>query len=170
MRLALADTPKLALRLMLAHVIGGGRWWRMEAEPQRPATTMIGASMGELLSQAGFTDRQKETATLAAGTQLIDTLGSTLKVDIGRHWHPDDTFFTLVKDREVVAAMLSEVIGATAANSYLTETVTKKKVVIRKALAGEGRAKVEAWLPRYMSFPQQGYTKRPMRPAQRAQA
>ena len=50
--------------------------------------------------------------------------------------------------------MLTEVIGARAADSYLTATGTAKKEVVRKALAGDGRSKVTGWLPRYMAFPQ----------------
>ena len=92
--------------------------------------------------------------TLAAGTDLIDTLGQRLRVDCLQHWQPDETFFALVKDREAVSGMLAEVIGETAASSYLTEPGTKKKAIIRKALAGDGRTKVENWTPRYMAFPQ----------------
>ena len=58
--------------------------------------------------------------------------------------------------------MLTEVIGARAAKSYLTETGTKKKAIIRKALAGEGRTKVDGWMPRTLTFPQRGYTQRPL--------
>ncbi len=208
-RLAVADSPKIALRLMLAHAIGGGRWWKVEAEPQRPATTMIGDAIASLPSQTAFDERRKEVVaqlgldddestlvrlghdgvrtatvfallldlpdkqvmrilaiimaeTLAAGTGLIDTIGVTLKVDVGQHWQPDDTFFALIKDRETVSGMLAEVIGETAATSYLTETGTKKKAIIRKALAGDGRTKVESWTPRTMAFPQAGYTSRPL--------
>jgi len=60
------------------------------------------------------------------------------------------------------------VIGETAATGYLTEPGTKKKAIIRKALAGEGRSKVENWTPRYMAFPQRGYTGRAMTAATRA--
>jgi ParB family chromosome partitioning protein len=84
--------------------------------------------------------------TLAAGTDLIDTLGQRLKVDCLQHWQPDEPFFVLVKDREAVSGMLAEVIGETAANSYLTEPGIKK-AIIRKALAGDGRSKVEGWSP-----------------------
>ena len=194
---------------MLAHILGGGHWWQVVPDPQRPATTLIGDAIAALPTEAAFTerrqaataklgigevdgvivDRQSDCArtadifarlselsdadvmglvgivmavTLAAGTNLIDTLGATLKVDIGQHWTPDDTFFALVKDREAVSAMLSEVIGASAAKSYLTETGTKKKAVIRKALAGEGRTKVKGWTPRILTFPQRGYTQRPL--------
>ncbi|MEQ1698304.1 MAG: ParB N-terminal domain-containing protein [Hyphomicrobiaceae bacterium] len=100
--------------------------------------------------------------TLSMGTGLIDTLGQALNVDVGHHWRPDDLFFDLAKDREAVSAMLSEVIGETAARSYLTETGTKKKAIIRKALSGNGRTKVEGWLPRYVQFPQAQYTGRPL--------
>ena len=93
-----------------------------------------------------------------------------MAVDVGTHWQPDDLFFDLAKDREAVGAMLTEVIGETAARSYLTETGTKKKALIRKALAGDGRTKVEGWLPRYMSFPQVGYTVRAIKAQQRATA
>jgi ParB family transcriptional regulator, chromosome partitioning protein len=208
-RLAVAGAPGVALRLMLAHVIGGGQWWQVVPEPQRPATPAIGDAIAALPSEAAFKERRQAAAaklgigdmdgvivdrqsdcartadifarlselsdvdvasivavvmaeTLAAGTTLIDTLGGTLKVDIGRYWTPDDTFFSLVKDRETILAMLADVIGASAAKSYLTETGTKKKTIIRKALAGEGRTKVEGWTPRTLAFPQRGYTQRPL--------
>ena len=208
-RLAVVDAPDIALRLMLAHVIGGGRWWGVEAEPQRPETPAIGEAVAGLASESAFAKRHAKAAkmlrvetdsapivahdasgcrtaevfarlldmtdaqvgqvlavvmaeTLAAGSNLIDTLGQRLEVDCLRHWQPDDTYFALVRDREAVSGMLAEVIGETAANTYLTEPGTRKKAIIRKALAGEGRTKVEQWRPRYMTFPQGGYTKRPL--------
>jgi len=56
--------------------------------------------------------------------------------------------------------MLAEVIGQREADCYLTATGTKKKEIIRMALTGISREKVEGWLPRYMRFPQSGYTER----------
>jgi ParB family transcriptional regulator, chromosome partitioning protein len=98
--------------------------------------------------------------TLAMGTGLIDTLGQVLNVDVGDHRQPDDLFFDVAKDREAVSAMLTKVIGETAARGYMIETGTgtKKKMIIRKALVGDGRTRVEGWLPRYRRFPQQQYT------------
>ena len=101
--------------------------------------------------------------TLAAGSALIDTLGQQLAVDVGAQWQPDDMFFGLLGDREMIGAMLAEVIGERAADSYLTATGTAKKEIVRKALAGDGRSKVTGWLPRYMAFPQGAYTERPLR-------
>ena len=206
-RLAVAQVPEVGLRLALAHMIGGGAHWRVEAEPQMPLTEAIAAWRDTLPTRSALSDLRRDAIaalgldddaliapdhdgartvavfdrlsgmserhvlellavvmaeTLAMGTTLIDTLGVQLGVDVGAHWQPDDLFFDLVRDREVTSAMLTEVIGEPAARSSLTETGTKKKALIRKALDGDGRTKVEGWLPRTMRFPQTGYTTRPM--------
>ena len=96
------------------------------------------------------------------GTGLLDCAGQTLKVDPGASWQPDDLFFDLAKDRDAIGGMLGEVIGAAAARCYGAETGPKKKAIIRKALAGDGRTKVTGWLPGYFRFPQAGYTGRPL--------
>ncbi|MGE0851985.1 MAG: ParB/RepB/Spo0J family partition protein [Hyphomicrobiaceae bacterium] len=206
-RLAVADAPEVALRVMLAHAIGGGRWWKVEAEPQRPANAEVGEASAKLASESTFAKKRARIAkllrldsetdrivwhdatgnrtaevfarlldmsdtqvmqvlalvmaeTLAVGTDLVDTLGLHLKVDCLKHWQPDEPFFVLVKDREAVNGMLAEVIGETAANTYLTEPGTKKKAIIRKALDGDGRTRKEGWTPRYLAFPRGQYTKR----------
>ena len=214
-RLAVAKSPKVALRLALAHMIGGSKLWTVEAEPQTPCNDAIASWRETLPTRTAFaairdetqatlgvegkslvqeSTRGEQTAaifarlsglsdnevltllavvmaeTLAMGTDLIDTLGTTLEVNIASHWQPDDLFFELVRDREAVTAMLTEVIGETAARTYLTDTGTKKKALIRKALAGERRPKVEGWLPRYLRFPQAQYTERPMTSGRRAAA
>lgn len=214
-RLAVASAPKVALRLVLAHMIGGGQHWRVQAEPQTPHNEAIAALRETLPTQTRFTELRRDAIarfgledeallvpdhdgartaavferlmeltdkdviallavamaeTLAMGTDLIDLLGARLAVDIARHWQPDDLFFDLARDREVVGAMLIDVIGETTARSYLTETGTKKKALIRKALAGDGRTKVDGWLPRYMQFPQEQYTGRPAIGPQRRHA
>lgn len=209
-RLAVARTPKVALRLLLAHVIGGAKWWKVEPERQAPHSDAIGAAIASLPTQAAFNTLRDEAMsalglgddeeslvaydlsgaraaavfakllempdkdvnrllavvmaeTLAAGTALIDTLGQQLAVDVGAQWQPDAMFFDLLRDRESIGAMLAEMIGKRAADSYLTATGTAKKDIMRKALTGDGRNKVTGWLPRYMAFPQGGYTERPLR-------
>lgn len=207
-QLAVADAPKVALRLVLAHMIGGSRLWNVEAEPQSPASEAIAAWRETLPTREAFDAKRAEAVvalgldgdealvahdangartaavfsrlmdiadkdvlrllavvmaeTLSLGTDLIDALGVQLKVDVATTWQPDDQFFALVRDRDVVSAMLAEVIGETAARSYLTDTGTKKKTLIRKALAGDGRSKVDSWTPRYFRFPLARYTERPL--------
>jgi ParB family transcriptional regulator, chromosome partitioning protein len=214
-QLAVASAPKVAFRLALAHMIGGGQHWHVQPEPQTPHNEAIAAACETLPTKTAFADLRRDAIarlslddaaliapdhdgastaavferlielpdkdvlallaivmaeTLAMGTALIDALGARLEVDVGTRWQPDDLFFDLARDREAVGAMLSEVIGETAARGYLTETGTKKKALIRKALAGVGRTKVEKWRPRYMAFPQTGYTHRLILARQRATA
>lgn len=98
--------------------------------------------------------------TLALGSTLVDMLGTALKADCLKDWQPDAALFDLIRDREVTTAMLAEVIGETAARSYLTATGTKKKEIIRNALTGTNRQKITGWQPRWMAFPQSRYTER----------
>jgi ParB family transcriptional regulator, chromosome partitioning protein len=99
--------------------------------------------------------------TLASGTDLIETLGVELRVDMADYWVADDAFYALVRDREVSTAMLSEVGGATVAQANANEKVKTIKSVINDHLTGEGgRAKRDKWIPRWMAFPPTAYTQR----------
>lgn len=100
--------------------------------------------------------------TLALGTEIVDALGAALNVDVMETWTPNDTFFELIRDKQVLNAMLAEMIGKTAAESYLTDTGVKKKAIIRKTLSGDGRKKISGWHPRWMAFPATAYTDRPL--------
>ena len=100
--------------------------------------------------------------TLAMGTGLVDALGSDLEVDVLKDWQPDATFFDLMRDKDTLTAMLGEVAGKQAADTYLTATGAKKKEIIQNALTGTSRRKTENWKPRWMAFPQGQYTKRPL--------
>lgn len=209
-RLAVARTPKVALRLLVAHAIGGAKWWKVEPERQTAHSEAIGAAIAALPTQAAFSALRDEMVsalglgddvgaliandssgartaavfaklldmpdkdvtrllavvmaeTLAVGTALIDALGQQLAVDVGAQWQPDEMLFGLLRDRQTIGAMQTEVIGKRAADSYLTATGTAKKEIMRRALAGDGRSKVTGWLPRYMAFPQGAYTERPLR-------
>lgn len=107
--------------------------------------------------------------TLAAGSVEVEAAGTYLAVDIAQFWTPDEAFFDGIKDREAVNAMLREVGGKKVADGNLTEKVRTQKAILRDYLDGTGgRPKVEAWTPRWMSFPASAYTKRPFPPAQKA--
>jgi hypothetical protein len=77
------------------------------------------------------------------------------KLEFLRHGELDD-----IRDREALGAMLAEVAGKQASETHLTATGAKKKGIIRMALDGNGRAKKDNWKPKWMAFPQAGYTKR----------
>ncbi|MGX9182127.1 hypothetical protein [Mesorhizobium sp. BHbdii] len=99
--------------------------------------------------------------TLAAGSALIEALGNHLNVNVGAYWQPDESFFDLLRDREVANAMLADVGGKLVADGDVAEKVKTQKTIIRDFLCGDnGRQKVDGWLPRWMKFPVESYTDR----------
>lgn len=99
--------------------------------------------------------------TLATGSELIETLGLHLSVDMTRYWSADAAFYDLLRDREVATAILAEVGGSAVASANAKEKGKTIKGVIADCLTGEnGRAKREAWVPRWMAFPPSAYTER----------
>jgi ParB family transcriptional regulator, chromosome partitioning protein len=91
--------------------------------------------------------------TLAAGSALVEAAGVVIKPNVGRWWAMDDTFLDLVRDRTAVNAMLGEVAGEEVADANVSETAKVQKKIVRDYLTGEGRERVEGFLPRYMAFP-----------------
>jgi ParB family chromosome partitioning protein len=99
--------------------------------------------------------------SLEAGSALVDAVGMHQGLDPNGKWTPDETFFDLIRDREVANRMLAEVAGKKVADGNAAEKVRTQKAIIRDCLAGENnRKKVEGWVPRYMQFPALAYTKR----------
>jgi ParB family chromosome partitioning protein len=99
--------------------------------------------------------------TLASGTGLIETIGLHLGVKMADYWVADDAFYGLIRDREVLTEMLREIGGDTVAQAHAAEKGKTIKGVIGDYLTGgNGRAKVENWVPRWMAFPPSAYTQR----------
>lgn len=99
--------------------------------------------------------------TLEAGAPVVEALGHILSVDMADWWEPDDVFFDLLRDKPAINAMLAEVAGKHAAKDGVNKTAKIQKDTIRGFREGrDGAVKPEGWLPRYMRFPMQGYTKR----------
>ena len=99
--------------------------------------------------------------TLAAASPAVDAVGLTLGVDMADWWETDEAFFDLIRDREVLVAMLRDVGGKSIAEANTGEKTKTIKAVIADRLDGaNGRAKVDRWVPRWMSFPPAGYTAR----------
>jgi ParB family chromosome partitioning protein len=99
--------------------------------------------------------------TLEAGSAVVEALGAHLKLDMGAVWQPDEAFFDLIRDRQVVNAMVAEVAGKRSADANVAEKLKTQKQIIRDSLTGSnGRDKVEAWLPGWMQVPVRSYTDR----------
>jgi ParB family chromosome partitioning protein len=99
--------------------------------------------------------------TLASGSTLIETVGVQLGTNMTDYWTADEAFYSLIRDREVLAAILSEVGGAAVAQAHVAEKGKTIKSVINDYLTGDnGRTKIAAWVPRWMAFPPSAYTQR----------
>ena len=99
--------------------------------------------------------------TLEAGSAVVEMLGTMLGVDMATVWQPDDALLDLIRDREVLGAVLSDVAGEGVATANEAATGKVKRQIIRDCLTGEnGRSKVEHWVPRWMAFPPSAYTER----------
>lgn len=98
---------------------------------------------------------------LEAGSTIIETLGLHIETDMAKVWQPDDALLDLVRDREVLDRILTEVAGDAVAQGNAGATGKVKRRIIRDCLRGEnGRSKVEGWVPRWMAFPPAAYTER----------
>jgi ParB family chromosome partitioning protein len=99
--------------------------------------------------------------TLEAGTALIETLGRHLQIDMADAYTVDGPLLDLIKDREVLDAVVAEVAGQQAGDANAKATGKVKRQIIVDCLAGtNGRAKVERFVPRWMVFPPSAYTER----------
>lgn len=99
--------------------------------------------------------------TLEAGTAEIEALGRHLRVDMTDAYAVDGALLELIKDREVLDAIVVEVAGEQAAEANVKATGKVKRQIAADCLAGtNGRAKVERFVPRWMTFPPAAYTAR----------
>ena len=98
--------------------------------------------------------------TLEAGSVLIEVLGPLLGTDMAKVWAADDALLDLIRDREVIGAVLREVAGDTVAKANEGATGKVQRRIVRDCLTGNGRAKVEGWMPKWMGFPPAAYTER----------
>jgi len=98
---------------------------------------------------------------LEAGTPVIELLGRHLEIDIADGFEVDGALLDLIKDREVLDAMLGEVAGQPVADGNAKTTGKVKRQIIADCLNGaNGRAKAERFVPRWMTFPPSAYTTR----------
>lgn len=95
--------------------------------------------------------------TFAANSVLVEAAGVLIKPDVAQWWSADDAFLDLVRDRSAVNAMLGEIAGKAVADANVSETAKVQKKIIQDHLNGEGRDRIEGWVPRYMAFPAAGY-------------
>ena len=119
---------------------------RLAELPMRAVMDVVAIVMGE---------------TLASGSKAVEAIGVQLGVDLAKSWQADAAFFEGLRDKEVLTAIVAEVAGPDVAAANSKEKGATLKTIIRDHLeGGNGRTKVAGWVPRWMRFPQQGYTAR----------
>jgi len=95
---------------------------------------------------------------------MVEVLGNMLSVDMADSWSPDDTFLTLLRDKEAINAMLKSIGGKHVADGNISATAKVQKKIIADYLdgtrSGGKKANNKNWQPRYMDFPFAAYTKR----------
>jgi len=95
--------------------------------------------------------------TLAVGSATSELTGVLTGATLN-DWRPDDTFFDLVSNKEVINAMLSDIASPAVAQGNRDEPTKVKKAVIKDFMRGlNGREHKAEWLPSYFQFPIKAY-------------
>lgn len=99
--------------------------------------------------------------TLAAASTEVDLLGQLLGTDMRACWQDHDVLPSLIRDKQLLTAVVAEVAGADVAEANAGATAKVQRGILVDCLTGSnGRAKVENWLPKWFVFPPSGYTER----------
>lgn len=99
--------------------------------------------------------------TLACGSVEVEAVGHIIGVDMRGPWEADDAFLDLIRDREVLTAMIAELAGDVVARANEKATAKVLRSIVRDCLTGSnGRVKAENWLPKWLAFPPASYTAR----------
>ena len=99
--------------------------------------------------------------TLAVGSAEVEMLGQIAGTDMKTCWHDDSVLPNLLRDKQVLTAVLAEVAGDDVAEANAEATAKVQRGILVDCLTGSnGRAKIEGWVPRWFAFPPTGYTER----------
>ena len=67
----------------------------------------------------------------------------------------------LIRDKQLLTAIVGEVVGADVAEANAAATAKVQRAILVDCLTGSnGREKIEGWLPKWFAFPPTGYTER----------
>lgn len=96
--------------------------------------------------------------SLEVGSELVDLAGEHLAVNMAATWTPDNVFFDLLRDKRVINTVVADLASKSVADANVSATGKVQKQIIRDCLTGgNGRTKVEGWVPRWMQFPSRCY-------------
>ncbi len=82
--------------------------------------------------------------TLEAGSAVVEALGPHPDVRMADYWQPAQTFFSLIRDRTAINAMLKQVGGKRGVDGKRMAAGKVQKKITRDFLTGsEGRERVK---------------------------
>jgi ParB family chromosome partitioning protein len=84
--------------------------------------------------------------TLAADSPIVEALLHVLSVDLSGYWAPDEPFFELLRDKQVINTLLAEVSSDDTAKTMLSETGRAQKDKLTAEAAPD-------WRPGWMQVP-----------------
>ena len=88
-------------------------------------------------------------------------LGQLLGTDMRTSWQDDAVLPDLIRDKQLLTAIVGEVAGAAVADANADATAKVQRGILVDCLTGSnGREKVADWLPKWFAFPPSGYTAR----------
>ena len=74
--------------------------------------------------------------------------------DLGDYWQPDEAFFSLLRDKRSINALLSDIARPSVAEGMITETGKAQREAIKNRLRGNGVPKARPdWRPKWMQIP-----------------
>lgn len=99
--------------------------------------------------------------TLSVGSAEVEMLGQVIGTDMRTCWNDTTVLPDLIRDKQLLGAVVAEVAGIDVAEANAGATTKVQRGILVDCLTGgNGRAKVEGWLPRWFAFPPSGYTER----------
>lgn len=98
-------------------------------------------------------------ASLKAGSSIVEALPHAIPVDMEALWKPDDAFFTLLRDKRVLNAMVAEIASPSTAKAHLTDTSKTQKEIITNRIEGHGADAQPDWRPKWMRTKPSSYLK-----------
>jgi len=133
--------------------------------PERGAWHVIRPDMGKMLSHLMTLSDDDlfriltflMAESLEITSPIIDDLAQELGTDMSSHWQPEETFFALIRDKQVLNAMVSDYAGQSAAAEHTISTAKTQRAILTACMDGTRTPADPNWMPRYMAFPQGSY-------------
>lgn len=123
-RVALAEAPAVALRLLVAHAVAGSHLWQVKADPRTPHDPAVAASLQASPAESAFAEQR------AAAAEILG-MGSATSSLVGARWTGG------------AAALFARLLGRSDA-----DVLAVAAVVMAESLAAGGEAleAAGAWL------------------------